>query len=553
MSILEDSARRQLRIECSEIRLTKGGPVPLAFNGPGTIWIDKDGQINFEFSLSVEENRAYDEAAIRQAHQTFDQPKEEDYFELSALSGSGEVFEGKLLYPEWADTPGIAKGKLIQLQSTRQVTGQTQSIARMLLPRKLDFPQIEGRDGRRSSQSDCRFELANDEKLEIFDKVVYTEIVCSVQPRGIAQNRYWRMVEAVEFAFGQSIYPCAIEVQEDGTSTIALNSANAGLENEGKLESPIHLGRRVHHFPITELISRFYNYVLPYTKEFPPLIVQGLWGMRQAADAQPDVKGLVFAAAAETLIRACFPNIKPISSDFRSKVRALQKQIEIDTQIDSTLKKRATGALNGLLSSQNSERIREFLRWHVRDEKLQDSLFDDWKELRDGSAHGGKIRSETDYVTQQRINSTHDLCYAIVLSRISYYHQTWWNTKARRYVNSWSLVSLNQSLPTKPPAGSLIIPSRFPWRGHKRGVRKEVIVGKEAKQAITLFARPAKDGKPPFRIEVCPKAILPDDLAPFQIKTEYATLKEAMEACDNIASRALVHITIDHFHAQKNS
>jgi hypothetical protein len=80
-----------------------------------------------------------------------------------------------------------------------------------------------------------------------------------------------------------------------------------------------------------------------------------------------------------------------------------------------------------------------------------------------------------------------------------------------------------------------------------------VTVGKDPKQAITLIARPAKDGTPPFRIEVCPKAILPDDLAPFQIKTEYATLKEAMEACDNIALRALVHITIDHFHVQKSS
>jgi hypothetical protein len=282
MSILEDAARRQLRIECSEIRLTKGGAAPLAFKGPGIIWIDKDGQINFQFSLSDEENRTYDTSAIRQAYQAFDQPKEDDYFDISALSASGEVFQGKLLYPEWADTAGIAKGKLIQLQSTTQVAGQTQSMARMLLRRKIDLSQIEVPDGTCSSQSECRFELANGEKVEIFDKGVYTEIVCSIRPQGIAQNRYWRMVEAVEFAFGQSIYPCGIEVQEDGTSTIALSSANAGLENEGILEPPIHLRHRVHHFPITELIRRFYNYVLAYTKEFPPLIVQGLWGMRQA-------------------------------------------------------------------------------------------------------------------------------------------------------------------------------------------------------------------------------------------------------------------------------
>jgi hypothetical protein len=276
MSILEDSVRRQLRVECSEIGLTKRGTVPLDFKGPGIIWFDKDGQINFEFSLTQEENRTYD--------------------------------------------------------------------------------------------------------------------------------------------------------------------------------------------------------------------------LRQAADAQPDVKGLVFAAAAETLIRACFPNIRPINSDFRQKVRALQRQIEDNTELDSDLRTRASGALNGLLSSPNSERIREFLRWHVRDRQLQDALFDDWKELRDGSAHGGKIRSEADYVTLRRIKSTQDLCYAIVLSRICYYHERWWNVEAKRYANSWSLHPLSQSLSGKPPVGSTIVPSGFQWPPQKGGFRKDVLVGKEPKQAITLIVRPRKDG-----------------------------------------------------------
>jgi hypothetical protein len=549
MSILEDSVRRQLRVECSEIGLTKRGTVPLAFKGPGIIWIDKDGQINFEFSLTQEENRTYDLAVARQAYQAFDEPKEDDYFNLTALCGSGEVFQGALLYPDWADKPNVAKGKLTQLQSTQQLSGHAQSRARMLLAKKINFPQIQGPDGSLSSKDYCRFDFENDEKIELFNKDTYAEIVCSVRPDGIAQSRYWRMIEAIEFAFGQSIYPSAIEVQEGSSSTIALNSAIAGLENEGTLAPPIHLRGRVHHFPVTELIRRFYNYVLPYTKEFPPLIVQGLWGMRQAADAQPDVKGLVFAAAAETLIRACFPNIRPINSDFRQKVRALQRQIEDNTELDSDLRTRASGALNGLLSSPNSERIREFLRWHVRDRQLQDALFDDWKELRDGSAHGGKIRSEADYVTLRRIKSTQDLCYAIVLSRICYYHERWWNVEAKRYANSWSLHPLSQSLSGKPPVGSTIVPSGFQWRPQKGGFRKDVLVGKEPKQAITLIVRPRKDGSPPFRIEVCPKAILPDDLAPFQIKTAYRALKDAMEECDKIALRALVHITLEHFHA----
>jgi hypothetical protein len=79
------------------------------------------------------------------------------------------------------------------------------------------------------------------------------------------------------------------------------------------------------------------------------------------------------------------------------------------------------------------------------------------------------------------------------------------------------------------------------------GFRKDVPVGKEPKESITLIVQPRKEASPPFRIQVRPEAILPDDLARFQIKTEYAALKEAMDACDKIAARALVHISLEHF------
>jgi hypothetical protein len=185
MSILEDAAHRRLRIECSEISLTKGGPAPLSFKGPGTVWIDEGGQIHFEFSLHQEENRGYDMAVVRQAHQVPEEPRDEDYFALTALTAlscSGEVYQGRVLYPEWADKPGVGKGKLTQLQSTRQLSGEEPSVARILIPTNIDFPQIQHLEGL-SPKNYCGLNFGNGEKIELFDKGNFTEIVCSVQPR----------------------------------------------------------------------------------------------------------------------------------------------------------------------------------------------------------------------------------------------------------------------------------------------------------------------------------------------------------------------------------
>ena len=128
------------------------------------------------------------------------------------------------------------------------------------------------------------------------------------------------MIEAIEFAIGQSIYPSGVRVQEGGKSTVTLLSAVLGTENEGQLPPPVSISGRVHHFPITQLIAKFYSYVLPYTEEHPPLIAKGLWGLRQAANAQPDIKALVFSTAVETLIHSCFPNIKPVDATWRKEV-----------------------------------------------------------------------------------------------------------------------------------------------------------------------------------------------------------------------------------------
>jgi hypothetical protein len=546
MSILEDAVLRRLRIECSEISLTKGGATPLNFKGPGTIWIDESGQIQFEFELSQEAEKIYDLTVVRQQYEAPEEPKDMDYFALAATSDSREVYQGRILYPDRGDKPGLAKGKLMQLESSRQLSESEPSVARMLIRKKINFPQIQHLGEAISPKEYCWLDFANGEKIELFDRGDYTEVVCSVESAGIAKNHHWRMIEAVEFAFGQSFYPCAIEQREGTKLAFGFNSPIPGLTNEGQLAPPLELTGKIHYYAVTDLVQKFYRYVLPYPEESQPLIAHGIWGMRQAADAQPDIKGLVFAIAAETLIQACFPRITPVPNAFREKVKALQDKLKADETLDPDLRERAVNKLNSLTDLPNSTKIRDFLRWHVRSKKHQEEIFQAWSRLRNSAAHGTKTALDFEK-TLRRIRVTRDLCYVIVFSRIGFYHERKWKIEARLYENSWSIRSLNQSDLGKPPLGSIIVPSLFQWKMKDGVFIKNVPVRKEPEQSITLIVRPRKEGSPEYRIEVGPEAILPDDIASFEIATEYPALKEAMAACDKIAARALLHISVEHF------
>ena len=49
--LLEAAAQRILKIECMDIALDRSGKPPLRIHGPGTIIIDKEGQISAKNQL----------------------------------------------------------------------------------------------------------------------------------------------------------------------------------------------------------------------------------------------------------------------------------------------------------------------------------------------------------------------------------------------------------------------------------------------------------------------------------------------------------------------
>jgi hypothetical protein len=548
--ILQDIARQLLKVECAEISLVRSGEPALSIKGPGTIFVDQAGQICFAFDVSTEQFKPFTKSRLERPRPVPERPKDDDYFELEAVSDLGRL-RGRLLYPDiknstpdgfW-DGPGTAEGKVHQLSVENEADSNLPSCAQITMPRKLVIPRIERPNGI-SDEGSCYFEFDR-EKIEIRVDEGFTEIRCSVRRGGIAANRHWRMIEAIEFAFGQSIYPCGIQVWEDGKSTVTLISTVLGTENEGQLPPPVSLAGRVHHYPITALVRKFYWYVSPYTEEFPPLVAHGLWGLRQAANAQPDPKALVFSIAAETLINTCFPNIKPVDAKWRSEVEALKSQIKSDTTLSDDLRKRASNKLAALTNFPNDEKLYAFICFHVAKKADQDAIFDDWKNLRNPASHGKKIDLDEIENTLRLIKVALDLCYSIVLCRIGYFHERL--QYANPYISPWRPQPLNPSDSRKPTLGSTIVLRNLTWTQTARAYRKEIPLGSRPNERMALVVRALRKKPSEFRIEVGPRAIVPDEIATDQLKKTYRSLLDAQQACDEIAERALVHITLQHF------
>lgn len=167
-----------------------------------------------------------------------------------------------------------------------------------------------------------------------------------------------------------------------------------------------------------------------------------------------------------------------------------------------------------MINEPNDEKIREFIRFYIPKKGEQDSFFKDWKDLRNPATHGKKI----DLHKVDNLSTDHvvlDLCYSIVLCRISYLDERM--SYANPYSNIWSVRALNPS-DDKSPLGSLVILSRFSWIGDKHRFRKTIPVGENPKESIELIVRPHKNGGQPFKIEVCPREIMPDEIAKVQMR-----------------------------------
>jgi hypothetical protein len=388
------------------------------------------------------------------------------------------------------------------------------------------------------------FEFAT-ERITVSRHAAYTEILCSVNEGGIVKNHHWRMIEAIEFAFGCSIYPAGKETQESRQKMKAILSVVPGTEKEGMLPSPTPLGIISSRNSVIDVVKRYYEYVRSCVEEeHPPPVALALSSMRAAANAQPEAKALAFSVASETLIAACYPEYTRNESGLEKEIDAFAKKIREDTAVFRSLREQAASIVSGIKEPSNSRGLKTFIYTQASNRDVAKEIFEDWRKLRNPSTHGKRADPDTFHRINSRTNVVLDLCYSIVLARIGYlgtrfiYGQT--------AGNPWNLSTKKQMpIPSKRTDNDVLkIIRRRQWVQVGDMWSKKVPIAEE--YSIELAVRTFVKGKGSnwFKIEVSPDAVLADMWSCMMVRAEFPACSEAQDVCEEIAKRALLHIDL---------
>ena len=90
------------------------------------------------------------------------------------------------------------------------------------------------------------------------------------------------------------------------------------------------------------------------------------------------------------IVQYSFSTFKLLIYLHLKEVDVLQERLKNDKNLTLNLRERASNKLTALINEPNNEKIREFIRFYIPKKGEQDSVFKDWKDLRNPATHGKK-------------------------------------------------------------------------------------------------------------------------------------------------------------------
>lgn len=547
MSILDQCVKRQLALECSEISLKRTGIPALSIKGPGTIWTDQCGVICFKFSASPEQYAPYMRTRLERPRPVPDSPTDEDYHDFVGTTVSGEKLSGRLLFPEvdndspdglWTG-PGTVSGKIYTLTLSENSEDES-SWAKFWIPSSVILPSLKPVN---ESDKGLSFGFGS-KRVEIVRREGYTEVFCSLTTEDIVKNGHWRVIEALEFVLGQSIYPAALETLRDHLISRVIVSVISDNEHEAPLPPPLHLSGWAHFRAPNDLFWKYYEYLRSCTDgEYPPDAPLAFSSIRATSDSQPELKALVCSVAAETLIGCCFPEYTKIDGGLKKAVHALAKKIEGDTDLLLALRKRVEGMVRNINNPSNSDGLKTFIFTQASNTSTAQEIFGAWRKLRNPSTHGKRADPDTINEIRRRTRVVLDLCYSLVLARIGYLNRR--SIYGHPIGNPWTLTRKKQmripSRLTDETATKIV--KKEPWVTDGQSWSKRIpFPGRSGLlMVLTVEQRKQSDGSKRFTIRVDPTAVLADAWSCLVVGAEFSGVEDAQIACHEIAKRAVLH------------
>lgn len=395
--------------------------------GPGHIGQNEDGSLTFAIHV--------DNAGIQALMNEINRPRQagalvpaEDHMQFTARTYSGPVWVSSVPgvgFNMGLGVGGVAQGLLYEITTASQLPGeQAKDYATLVIRERLDFPETdftetqivrEGVTKTVNRSRDYAQFTAGEELFVLLRKEGATELHCTFEKGGIERFRHVRIQEAVQFALGQLVQPCVIDVCTGAINQKTFRSVRVREGRQLRQNPPLSFRGSVWRPEVYQIASAYYSKILPHQDERWHELSAHLYYLIEAGGAPIELQCLGISVAAEGIVDTCFPELAQVEQAFRDEVTNAQAKLA-DLGLSEALKKRIDGALGAMKSARGSDRLRAFVQTKGHDQQL----FESWKRLRNTAAHGGKIEGQKIVQTLADLNNLLFLCYSMVLRFCDY-------------------------------------------------------------------------------------------------------------------------------------
>lgn len=379
----------EFRIECGQMVLYSQGNPPIA-NGPGEIWQDEEGRLQYKISVN--------QAAYLAILAFINKPRgigqiipPEDYLTLEAQSHALPIWVSPSVFPGLSGgifAGGLAGGSLPELIYTTDIAAGEETCAiTVRLKGTWDFPcnlvtetvfRVGGQD-RASTQAlngasfeveGFKFELLQDDKHTIFSLVLPAHEMTPYLPM--------RMVEALQFVLGRELSMMATEIVSAGKHFTRLISPYQG---KGKIYPPLQFQKTDEGGNIWRMFCNYFMHIRAHPEPRWHPISRNIGGFIESSSSSISAQALALGVAIEGLAGDCFQELAPANPQLLEDIKAAEKALN-DLKLASN--PRILGSLNAMKKARNSDIVREF----VAHKNLDKGLFEAWRKLRNSSTHG---------------------------------------------------------------------------------------------------------------------------------------------------------------------
>jgi hypothetical protein len=317
MSAKEDFSDQKFRIECSQMVLTKVGGNPLVVGGPGEIWQDEDGVLQFKIFISREACQGL-QAYMARPGVIGELIPDEDYFRLEAQDYSLPIWTAQNLLPSPRSGPagGFAHDHLNELVHTEAHPPNLESdFVTLRFRGKLEFPcnqgtetviRVGGQDRHTSSSLNAAFIDDDEYRFEVLHEREHTVVSLQLPAGQLTAATPFRIHEALQFVLGKQLSLMVIETSVGGLHVTRLRSPSRG---HGRMTPPLQFQRLEQGGHVWRMFTDYFRHVHPNVDAGWHPISRHVGSAIESTAASLEARVLALAVAVEGLAGDCFPGL----------------------------------------------------------------------------------------------------------------------------------------------------------------------------------------------------------------------------------------------------